>query len=82
METGRMVVLLNLHNLYESLYDLLNQVGIWVKLSLCGAVYIICAEPVSFYVGLTGMLTPSKSDSQMQIGWKSVTVTQEMMYNE
>jgi hypothetical protein len=25
METGRMVVLLNLHNLYESLYDLLNQ---------------------------------------------------------
>ena len=26
METGRMVVLLNLHNLYESLYDLLNQV--------------------------------------------------------
>ena len=27
METGRMVVLLNLHNLYESLYDLLNQVS-------------------------------------------------------
>ena len=27
METGRMVVLLNLHNLYESLYGLLNQVS-------------------------------------------------------
>lgn len=25
METGRMVILLNLDNLYESLYDLLNQ---------------------------------------------------------
>ena len=27
MEAGRTVVLLNLDNLYESLYDLLNQVG-------------------------------------------------------
>ena len=27
METGRTVVLLNLENLYESLYDLLNQVS-------------------------------------------------------
>lgn len=34
METGRMVVLLNLHNLYESLYDLLNQVGIWGYISV------------------------------------------------
>ena len=28
MEAGRTVVLLNLDNLYESLYDLLNQVGV------------------------------------------------------
>ena len=28
METGRTVILLNLENLYESLYDLLNQVSI------------------------------------------------------
>ena len=27
METGRTVILLNLENLYESLYDVLNQVG-------------------------------------------------------
>ena len=27
METGRMVILLNLENLYESLYDVLNQVN-------------------------------------------------------
>lgn len=27
METGKTVVLLNLENLYESLYDALNQVG-------------------------------------------------------
>ena len=27
METGRTVILLNLENLYESLYDLLNQVN-------------------------------------------------------
>ena len=27
METGRMVILLNLENLYESLYDALNQVS-------------------------------------------------------
>ena len=27
METGRTVILLNLENLYESLYDLLNQVS-------------------------------------------------------
>lgn len=26
MESGRMVILLNLENLYESLYDVLNQV--------------------------------------------------------
>ena len=34
METGRTVVLLNLENLYESLYDLLNQV------SSCAICYI------------------------------------------
>lgn len=28
METGRIVILLNLENLYESLYDLLNQVKV------------------------------------------------------
>ena len=28
METGRTVILLNLENLYESLYDLLNQVSV------------------------------------------------------
>ena len=28
METGRTVILLNLDNLYESLYDLLNQVSV------------------------------------------------------
>ena len=27
METGRTVILLNLENLYESLYDVLNQVN-------------------------------------------------------
>ena len=27
METGRTVILLNLENLYESLYDVLNQVS-------------------------------------------------------
>ena len=31
METGRMVILLNLENLYESLYDLLNQVYIYIN---------------------------------------------------
>ena len=30
METGRTVILLNLENLYESLYDLLNQVSITI----------------------------------------------------
>ena len=29
METGRTVILLNLENLYESLYDVLNQHYIW-----------------------------------------------------
>jgi len=28
MESGRTAILLNLENLYESLYDVLNQVGI------------------------------------------------------
>lgn len=32
METGRTVILLNLENLYESLYDALNQVSL-VKLT-------------------------------------------------
>ena len=36
METGRTVILLNLENLYESLYDVLNQVCIEVEyLSVC-----------------------------------------------
>ena len=36
MEAGRTVVLLNLDNLYESLYDLLNQVGAfeWIQASM------------------------------------------------
>ena len=36
MEAGRTVVLLNLDNLYESLYDLLNQVGAfeWILASM------------------------------------------------
>ena len=33
MEAGRTVVLLNLDNLYESLYDLLNQVGVLARVS-------------------------------------------------
>ena len=33
METGRTVILLNLENLYESLYDLLNQV--YIRISYC-----------------------------------------------
>ena len=32
METGRTVILLNMENLYESLYDALNQVIIFFKL--------------------------------------------------
>jgi len=36
METGRSVILLNLENLYESLYDVLNQVLNWMELiKLC-----------------------------------------------
>ena len=36
METGGTVILLNLENLYESLYDVLNQVRIEVEyLSVC-----------------------------------------------
>ena len=31
METGRTVILLDLENLYESLYDLLNQVHMYFK---------------------------------------------------
>ena len=38
METGRTVILLNLENLYESLYDVLNQVMICLN-SIC--IYII-----------------------------------------
>lgn len=41
METGKTVVLLNLENLYESLYDALNQV--------CSDLYIFCITKLSFY---------------------------------
>lgn len=34
METGRTIVLLNLENLYESLYDALNQVGMFFDVFL------------------------------------------------
>jgi len=42
METGRTVILLNLENLYESLYDLLNQVHILNVVCSCvtGNIYI------------------------------------------
>ena len=33
METGRKVILLNLENLYESLYDVLNQVRIMLEMT-------------------------------------------------
>ena len=35
METGRSVILLNLESLYESLYDVLNQVNCYVGLIDC-----------------------------------------------
>lgn len=35
METGRTAILLNLENLYESLYDLLNQVCIHSSMYVC-----------------------------------------------
>ena len=38
METGRMVILLNLESLYESLYDALNQVlflSIYINIFCC-----------------------------------------------
>ena len=34
METGHTVILLNLENLYESLYDALNQVSVDFRLNL------------------------------------------------
>ncbi len=51
MEAGRTVVLLNLDNLYESLYDLLNQVGAfeWIQASMA----ISKLHNVSFNLMLT-----------------------------
>jgi len=40
METGQTVILLNLENLYESLYDALNQVTVSLVVSLL----IICSR--------------------------------------
>ena len=44
METGRTVILLNLENLYESLYDVLNQVNnihTYITLLMNCFVYIV-----------------------------------------
>ena len=51
MEIGRTVILLNLENLYESLYDVLNQVGAIVDIaskhcSLCIFSYSIISSMV------------------------------------
>ena len=55
METGRVVILLNLENLYESLYDVLNQVNMhfvrYVKVTLNNIIVSIISKVV-----VTGML--------------------------
>ena len=52
METGRTVVLLNLENLYESLYDLLNQVCIPVSLLVILLVTYSVMSFVQYYIML------------------------------
>ena len=52
METGRTVILLNLENLYESLYDVLNQVQIRIKTSL-SSIYFYTVQP-QYYTKLCG----------------------------
>ena len=59
METGRTVILLNLENLYESLYDLLNQVcecapNPSVGINLLMTVFIISIS-MQYYIMLSGI---------------------------
>ena len=51
METGRTVILLNLENLYESLYDVLNQVNDILCISNC-FIYTVCTTQQQYYTKL------------------------------
>ncbi len=59
MESGQMVILLNLENLYESLYDVLNQVGLMFTLLLMMHDYENnnIAHSITWKVGVIDMLT-------------------------
>ena len=54
METGRMVILLNLENLYESLYDVLNQV---IMSHMYTRVHTVLYYSITLKVVVTDMLT-------------------------
>ena len=48
METGKTVVLLNLENLYESLYDALNQVYFVLKKYIKITLYLVTSRFIKF----------------------------------
>ena len=72
METGRTVILLNLENLYESLYDALNQVSL---VKLANGEYCRLITPCGYTVPLTMVSSSMRGQTSMKL--TSISLLQE-----